>query len=375
MTTHYDLAIVGAGIVGLAHALAAVRRGKRTIVIDRDAQANGASVRNFGFVTVTGQQPGATWERARRSRDVWRKIAMHADIPVLHRGTLVAAHSAEAMAVLEEFAGGPMGEGCEVLTAAAAHDRCPMLRRQELLGVLWSPHELRVEPRAAIPKLAHYLAQQGVHFRRNGWVTAVEPPRIETTAGRIEAEACVVCPGAELLGLFAERIAAYRLQLCKLHMLRLAPQPHGWTLPAAIMADLSLVRYLGFVECPSSALLRQRLEREARAALNHGIHLIVTQSADGSLVIGDSHHYAATPDPFAAMEVDDLILDQATAVLEIPDPRVVERWIGVYPYAADRPAFIDAPSAAVRIAIVTGGTGMSTAFAIAEETLAGLYGA
>ena len=54
----YDLAIVGAGILGLAHALAASRLGLSTVVIDRDAQANGASIRNFGFVTVTGQERG-----------------------------------------------------------------------------------------------------------------------------------------------------------------------------------------------------------------------------------------------------------------------------------------------------------------------------
>ena len=64
----FDVAIVGAGICGLAHALAAARRGKRVVVVDRDAQANGASVRNFGFVTVTGQQRGDGWRRARRSR-------------------------------------------------------------------------------------------------------------------------------------------------------------------------------------------------------------------------------------------------------------------------------------------------------------------
>ena len=38
----------------------------RVVVIDRDAQANGASVRNFGFVTVTGQARGEVWRRARR---------------------------------------------------------------------------------------------------------------------------------------------------------------------------------------------------------------------------------------------------------------------------------------------------------------------
>ena len=72
---HFDLAVVGAGILGLAHALAAARHGKRVIVVDRDAQANGASIRNFGFVTVTGQQRGEMWRLARRSRDVWVEIA------------------------------------------------------------------------------------------------------------------------------------------------------------------------------------------------------------------------------------------------------------------------------------------------------------
>src|ERR1700677_2032123 len=71
LTGGYDVAIVGAGIVGLAHALAAARLGKRVVVVDREARANGASVRNFGFVTVTGQQRGEGWRRARRSRDVW----------------------------------------------------------------------------------------------------------------------------------------------------------------------------------------------------------------------------------------------------------------------------------------------------------------
>src|ERR1700724_3090887 len=82
----YDLAVVGAGIIGLATALAAARRGLRVVVVDRDAQANGASVRNFGFVTVTGQDRESMWARARRSREVWRDVADAAGIPIVHTG-------------------------------------------------------------------------------------------------------------------------------------------------------------------------------------------------------------------------------------------------------------------------------------------------
>lgn len=104
MTGKVDLVVVGAGIVGLAHALIARRRGLSVVVVDREAEAIGASVRNFGFVTVTGQQRGLCWQRAMRSRDIWLEVAPEAGIPVEHQGLLVAAQRSEAMAVLEAFA-------------------------------------------------------------------------------------------------------------------------------------------------------------------------------------------------------------------------------------------------------------------------------
>jgi glycine/D-amino acid oxidase-like deaminating enzyme len=85
----FDLIVVGAGIVGLAHALAGVRRGLRVAVLERDARACSASVRNFGFVTVTGQEGGATRRRALRSREVWTEVADAAGIEVHQRGAVI----------------------------------------------------------------------------------------------------------------------------------------------------------------------------------------------------------------------------------------------------------------------------------------------
>lgn len=39
MKTTYDLVVVGAGIVGLSMALAAVRKGKSVAVVERNAKA------------------------------------------------------------------------------------------------------------------------------------------------------------------------------------------------------------------------------------------------------------------------------------------------------------------------------------------------
>ena len=71
----FDLAVVGAGIVGLAHALAAARAGQRVVVIDRDAQANGASIRNFGYITVTGQAGHAHEIQVTRDFITWITIS------------------------------------------------------------------------------------------------------------------------------------------------------------------------------------------------------------------------------------------------------------------------------------------------------------
>lgn len=369
----YDLAVVGAGIVGLAHALAAARLGKRVVVIDRDAQANGASIRNFGFVTVTGQERGTVWRRARRSRDVWDEVGRAAGIPIEHRGLAMVARRPEALAVLDAFMKTEMAEGCRLLGPSAARERLPMLAADGIAGALWSEIDLRVESREAIPRLAVFLAERyGVTFLRDTLVRAVEPPRIETSAGLVEAEACVVCPGDDFLTLFPERIASYGVTKCKLHMMRLAAP--GWTLPAAIMSDLGLVRYLGYAVLPEAAALKAQLEAEQADALAHGVHLIVVQSRDGSLVVGDSHHYGATPPPFAPEGVDAVILDEYRAVFRDPPPPAVERWTGIYASAPDRTMFVDRPSAAVRIAVVTSGTGASTAFAIGEEVVTDLFG-
>lgn len=372
MRTGYDLAVVGAGILGLAHALAAARRGKRVVVIDRDAQANGASIRNFGFITVTGQQAGTCWARAMRTRDIWAEVAPKAGIDILQRGLTVLAERPEALAILEAFLDTDMGAECRLMTRAELTTDLPVT--DSVAAGLRSPHELRVESRTAIPRLAAWLeAEMGVDFLWQRRVTGIGLPRIETSAGTVMADAVVICPGDEFTGLHADRIAAMGFTRCLLHMLRVAPVTPV-TLPTPVMSDLGLARYLGYAELPEAAALAARLDDEKAEARAEGIHLIAVQSADGSLVVGDSHRYAATPHPFAGADVDDLILDELDAVLHLPGRRVIERWTGTYASASDRLAWIDHVSDAEKLVIVTSGTGASTGFAIAEETITSLYG-
>lgn len=365
----HDLIVVGAGIVGLAHALAAARRGKRVLVLDRDAQANGASIRNFGFVTVTGQERGQVWSLARRSAEIWREIAGPAGITIAQEGLLLVAQWPEAEAVIEAFLATEMGRECRRFGPAQLAARWPMTRGGRM--ALTSPHDVRVESVEAIPRLARWLAEaHGVDFAYGVAVNGVESGAVHSTIGVHRADAIIVCPGDDWATLFPDLYRAEGIRRCKLQMLRLA-RP-GWRIASPVMSDLSMIRYLGYADLPEAAALRHRIAAEQPEMLAHGIHLIAVQAPDGTLVVGDSHHYGPTPDPFASEAVDRLILEAFEAVLGTPPP-VLARWTGTYASAAGH-SIVRTPAAGVRLVVVTSGTGASTGFALAEDVIADLWG-
>ncbi len=368
----FDLAVVGAGIVGLGVALAAARQGRKVVVIERGSRANGASLRNFGLVSVSGQRAGAHWARARRSRDIWAEIAPQAGIAVLQRGLLLPAYRTEAAEVLHAFHATAMGAQCRLLDRAEALRLAPLLRTAGLREVLYSPHELRVESRDALPQLTRWLAAAyGVEFRWNHAALAVEADGVATRSGRIAADAVVVCPGDDFGTLYPEILAKAALQVCTLQMLRL----DGAGLPAlatALMSDHTLARYAGFAALPEAAALQRRLERDAPELRAAGVHAIAVQSADGSLVVGDSHAYGDAVEPFARADVDTMILRALSEMLDVPAHAVVERWIGSYAHSPCGDVLVERPEPHVRLVLVTGGSGASTAFALGEQVIAEL---
>jgi len=362
----YDLVVVGAGIIGLATAWTARQRGLRVALVERNAKCIGASVRNFGFITVTGQRAGEHWRRARRTRDLWQRIAPLAGIKVIHQGLNVLAQRPEAADVLEAFLKTEMGEGCRLLSSEAAARELSELQTGR--AVLYSPHELRVESRDAIPRLAEWLEhEQGVDFFWNTPVLGVDLPNVHTSQGALRTSLCVICPGHDLRTLYPDVMAQAGIQLCTLQMLRVKPVQSVW-LSSAVMSDLSLVRNDGFADLPEAAPLKALLQAQQSEHLEQGVHLIAVQSADGSLVVGDSHLYGDAESPFGRSEVDELILGEMHRVLRLPGIEVTERWTGTYA-SAKEPVYKKLLVPGVVLGVVTGGTGASTSFALAEELL------
>jgi len=91
----YDLAVVGAGIIGL--------RGMSVVVVERYDRAVGASVRNFGHIGVTTQEDEAL-VHARAGREHWLRLAAQAGFWIQPAGTLILARAEDEHAIIEEFA-------------------------------------------------------------------------------------------------------------------------------------------------------------------------------------------------------------------------------------------------------------------------------
>src|ERR1700680_4416231 len=102
MHQQYDVAIVGAGILGLAHAYHFARQGKRVLVIERHPQAQGASVRNFGMLWPIGQPAGPLHELARRSLEIWHEVLPASGLWHERSGSLHLAYHADEAQVLDE---------------------------------------------------------------------------------------------------------------------------------------------------------------------------------------------------------------------------------------------------------------------------------
>jgi len=266
----------------------------------------GASIRNFGFITVSGQSSRDTWRRAVYSRNVWLEIAKKAAISVIHEGSWVVCQRPEAVSVANAFIQTDMGDGCQLihkedfsLLSKMGFEGIESLKLDKAQGLFYSPHEFRVESREAIPILSSWLESiMKVDIYWGIEVTGCDVPSVHTSLGTFSANRVVICPGAELNGIAKPYLDRHAINLCTLQMLRVRLDS-GFKLPGSVMTDNSLARYSGWADLPEADALKDRIKVEMPEYLKEGIHLIAVQSADGSLVIGDSHRYGLTDDVFA----------------------------------------------------------------------------
>ena len=362
-TATADLVVVGAGIVGLAHAVAAVARGARVTVVERDARAVGASVRNFGHACITGQA-GQALDYAMAARPEWLRLAKAAGFWIRDAGTVVVARALDEYAVLEDFHA-ERGDDVVLLDAAAVAARIPVTG--PIVGGAWLPLDLRVDPLGAPAAIATWLAEQGVRFLWSTTVHRVDSGEVHTSRGVLSARSVVVAVGHDVDRLYPSVAADAGLRRCSLHMMQLASPAAGEVEPA-VLTGWSMLRYDGFAVSPAIDRVRERLSAADPKSRDAGLNLMFTQRPDGDIVLGDTHTYGQTVSPFRDEELDELLLRHARQLLGSNAARVRSRWQGVYA-SAPNPFLVAAPTPGLRVVSVTSGIGMTTGFGLGQAVV------
>ncbi|WP_370942802.1 TIGR03364 family FAD-dependent oxidoreductase [Amycolatopsis sp. cg5] len=357
--------IVGGGVLGTMHAWQAVERGHEVVQLEREPEARGASVRNFGLVWVGGRAPGVEYETAVRARRLWEEIGARVPgVGFRANGSLTVVRTEAELAVAREAADGD--RGFKLLDAAEVRALNPALRG-DFLGALWCDKDAAVEPRVAQPALRAELARSG----RYTWLPGREVRELTANGVRDDhgqshgADLVLCCTGAWLGGLITEIAGKPPVRRVRLQMAQTEPLPEKLT---TTVADADSFRYYPAYRGPALDALNSHPQSEVAAA--NAMQLLMVQRLDGSLTIGDTHEY---DEPFSFDVTEnpyDHLTETASALLGRPLPRIARRWAGVYAQALDPALVAHRARVADNAWLVTGpgGRGMTCSPAIAEDT-------
>lgn len=365
-----QLAVVGAGMLGLAHAYAAARRGYQVTVFERDSRAIGASVRNFGLGLLLGQAQGECYELAASTLASWRELLPRLGIWHKQAGSLMLARNRHEAALLSCF---------QELLGSAYQTR--LLSQTELAqqqfqaeSGLYSPHEIGFASAELIPRFSQYLQQEfGVSIHYGCAVHGVEQHRLHTAQGCFDAEQILICSGHEFRHLLPELYQHTGLQLCSLQMQKVKVQPRQ--IAPSLLTGLSCLHYASFQQHAElrelGAAYQAELQNQCPRLLEHGIHLIVQQlNEPGYLLIGDTHRYGDHAEIWQDA-ASDALLRQLTADLLGCEVQAYQHWQGVYA-SGKQPYYVLDAMPGVRAIHMGAGIGMSLGLALAAKVVESL---
>jgi len=197
--TAYDVAIVGAGIVGAACADELARRGMRAVVIDREIVGSGATAAGMGHIVVMDDSD-AQFALTRYSQQLWQGLISELpdDVEYEQCGTIWVAADEEEMIEVRRKRDyyGNRGVATQVLDAQALQTLEPNLR-PGIAGGLLVPEDGVLYPPCAARFLMKRAQERGVNLRLGVTVEQIGQGRVRLADGsEIAAEIVVNAAGA-----------------------------------------------------------------------------------------------------------------------------------------------------------------------------------
>ena len=204
--TRFDMAIVGAGIVGLATAmdLATRRPDLRLVVLDKEGAVAAHQTGNNSGVIHAGlyYRPGSlkaqmVVEGARRMV----AFCQEHDLPYELCGKVVVATSEQEVPRLEELHRRGTANGVPGLVRISAEEIAEHEPKAAGLQGLWSPNTGIVDYVAVTKKYAEIVARHGGEIRLNTEVLAItETPDglvLQTSGQEVQTQAMINCAGLQ----------------------------------------------------------------------------------------------------------------------------------------------------------------------------------
>ena len=351
-------------------------------MLEKDGQPLGATVRNFGQVVPSGMN--TKWqEYGRKSLKIYKKIQAKCDIGLRQEGSIYLASNEEEIQLLEELkAINKANEYTSILfTKTECLKRYPGLNENYVKAGLFFPEEITVEPRTMIISVHKYLKKKGLPIFYNTQViecnTIGNIISINIADGRVFTSAkVIICNGSDFRTLYPQMFAASDLEISKLQMMQTKPQGN-YRITGSVLTGLSIRRYEAFAECASYFKIKSK-EALKSPEKKWGVHILFKQAMDGSVILGDSHEYADAENMdnlgfHLNMEIDNLILEKAKEIFQLPTYEIDQRWFGMYSQCKNSDIFERTIDENIHIVTGIGGKGMTGSAGFAKHNINQLF--
>lgn len=381
---HFDLIVIGSGVLGTFHAYHAAKLGKKVLLLEKDKYPVQATVRNFGQVVPSGM--GKEWFGfGVRGTELYKSIQSEFDVSVRNNGSVYVASDAGEQQLIHELKQEMDSRGYEaqLLTTAQCLAKWPSLKKEYCLEGLFFPQEVSVEPEKMIYRLLEYCTTKFSNLTYKPFTTVIDcfvsgniVKIISNTKEEFTAEKVIVCNGGEFKLLFPDLFRKSGIVISKLQMLRTVPLPET-KLEGNILTGLTIRRYESFQECPSYKNLKT--PDHLVELKKWGIHILFKKAEDGSIIIGDSHEYADvnhTDDlGFSQNEyINQLMLTEAQRIVNFNVNQIAFAWSGFYPQHNEKDIVEIDIENKIHIRTAIGGKGMTTSAGYAEACIDNLFG-
>jgi FAD dependent oxidoreductase TIGR03364 len=372
--SHKTAIVVGAGILGMATARALALKGYKVTILEKSQQSLGASIRNFGMLWPIGQPDGHLYERAIRSREIWKEYLKNAKIPFDPCGSIHLAYDNEEQNVVEELYEHFLKSQRPVtlLSPESIQQKFKGINGENLKSGLFSSDETIIDPREGIKHLPTYLKDYyNIDIIWGTAVTNVTTNTVWSFKTKYNADIICVCSGADFETLYPTKFKELPIIKTKLQMMRFVPNDKNYRIGTSVCGGLSLLHYKSFTASKSLDVLKAKIESELPEYLKWGIHVMVSQNDKGELTVGDSHEYGLDFEPFDNQFINDLVLKYLKKLMHIDNWTLQQSWNGVYPKMTngDTDLFLKVEPG-VYIINGIGGNGMTLSFGFAEEAVA-----